>query len=109
MGCLLETKEARIARYDMSEHLKGWRLSAGDETRVFDGNDNRLVDVPCGGMSGRSMWQAEDCARLIAAAPELLEALEIMLTAFAGYADTPAKKEAIALSDAAITRAKGGE
>ena len=43
------------------------------------------------------------------AAPELLEALEIMLTAFAGYADTPAKKEAVALSDAAIARAKGGE
>ena len=59
----------------MSAHLAGWRLSAGDECTVFDGADKKLVTVPCGGLSGRTVGEAEDCARLIAAAPDLLELL----------------------------------
>jgi len=60
----------------MSAHLAGWRLSAGDECTVFDGADKKLVTVPCGGLSGRTVGEAEDCARLIAAAPDLLAAAE---------------------------------
>ena len=56
-----------------AQHLTGWRLSAGDEHTVFDGRSERLVSVPCGGMSGRTFAEAADCTRLIAAAPELLE------------------------------------
>lgn len=100
----------------MSEHTKGpWRhhydkydgdsIQAGQKpmqfvVRRFQDPDTcyDVVDIP----------NAAD-ARLIAAAPALLEVLEAMVAAFAGYADTPAKKEAIALSDAAIARAKGGE
>ena len=59
-----------------AQHLTGWRLSAGDEHTVFDGRSERLVSVPCGGMSGRTFAEAADCTRLIAAAPELLAALE---------------------------------
>ena len=56
-------------------HLTGWRLSAGDEHLVFDGRSRRLVSVPVGGMTGRTFKEGADCARLIAAAPELVEAL----------------------------------
>ena len=61
-----------------AQHLTGWRLSAGDEHTVFDGRSERLVSVPCGGMSGRTFAEAADCTRLIAAAPELLAALEAL-------------------------------
>lgn len=53
-----------------------WRLNAGDETRVMDGNNNPICDVKCGGMSGRTVAEGEKIARLIAAAPELLNALQ---------------------------------
>ncbi len=62
-------------------HLTGWRVSAGNEQRVFDATGNRIVDVPCGGMSGRTSDEAADVARLIAAAPDMLATLE-------RYADT---------------------
>ena len=56
--------------------LTDWRLSAGDEHTVFDGRQNRLAQVPCGGMSGRTFDEGVAAARLIAAAPELLEVLQ---------------------------------
>jgi hypothetical protein len=56
-------------------HLQGWRCNVGDPTRIVDGNNAELLTVCSGGLTGRRVWQAEECARLIAAAPELLELL----------------------------------
>ena len=68
-------------RADAAEggHLTGWRLSAGDEHLVFDGRSRRLACVPVGGVTGRTFKEGADCARLIAAAPELVEALRAMV------------------------------
>lgn len=64
---------------------ENWRLNAGDETRVIDGQNNPICDVKCGGMSGRTVAQGEKIARLIAAAPALLEALEKIARDRGGY------------------------
>lgn len=63
----------------MSGYLEGWRLSAGDEQTVFDGDARRVAQIACGGMSGRTFAESADVARLIAAAPELLATLECMV------------------------------
>lgn len=60
----------------MSGHLKGWRVSAGDEHTVFDANGLTIARSSCGGLTQRTYDEATEVARLIAAAPELLEALE---------------------------------
>lgn len=60
----------------MGEHLKGWRLSAGDEHTVFDGQQRKIATIACGGMSGRTFAESADVARMIAVAPELLEVLK---------------------------------
>ncbi len=40
---------------------------------------------------------------------DLIAAAEIMRTAFAGYTDTQAKVEAVAIIDKALARLQGGE
>ena len=60
----------------MGAHLTGWRLSAGDEHTVFDGQQSKIATIACGGMSGRTFAESAEVARLIAASPELLEALQ---------------------------------
>ena len=60
----------------MSAALTDWRVSAGDEFTVFDGNQRRIVTVPAGGISGRTLAEGEATAKLIAAAPELLAVLK---------------------------------
>jgi hypothetical protein len=91
----------------MNGHLTGWRLSAGDEHLVFDGNNNRLAGINCGGMSGRTFREGADCARLIAAAPDLLAALERALDALEKL-DAGDTKVA-AQARAAIASATGGD
>ena len=60
----------------MKPHLTGWHLSAGDEHEVRDHRRQRIVNVQCGGMTGRRFDEATDIARLIVAAPELVAQLE---------------------------------
>lgn len=75
----MATDSNALSESALQGHLTGWRVSAGNEQLVFDATGNRVAEVPCGGMSGRTFKQAADCARLIAAAPELLEALKAAL------------------------------
>lgn len=55
------------------------RLSAGDETRIMDNKGFPLIDVPCGGMTGRRVKDAEEIAAFIVRACnshyQLVEAL----------------------------------
>jgi hypothetical protein len=92
------------------QHLTNWRLSAGDETVVFDGSTGKIVDVPCGGLTRRTRAEAVDMARLIAAAPDLLECMKDLFCNENGVdiamAGNPAAIEALeAKCRAAIARA----
>lgn len=96
----------------MSGHLTGWRVSAGDEHSVFDGRGAKLASVPCGGLSGRTFDQGADAARLIAAAPCLLEALEALVAKSTDVDgdwsnEWRAALNAIAKAKAAVQKAKG--
>lgn len=67
-----------------------WRLNAGNETLVMGSNQRPIARAECGGTSGIGLAEAEANARLIAAAPELVEALLGVidcagLTALPGY------------------------
>jgi hypothetical protein len=65
------------------QHTPGpWELVCGDENNIFDYvriADRRLIIC-----EGRSKDEANANARLIAAAPELLEALQSLCSAFDG-------------------------
>lgn len=56
--------------------LTNWRVSAGDSLTVFDGNQCKIVSVLTGGISGRTLTEGEATARMISAAPDMLEALQ---------------------------------
>lgn len=97
----------------MSGALTGWRVSAGDEFTVFDGNQRKIVSVPIGGISRRTLSEGEATARLIAAAPDLLAALEwIVSSSQAADNDSFGRPQALVLSEAvasathAIAKAK---
>jgi hypothetical protein len=83
-------------------HLTGWSLSAGDEHCVYDANHSVIVNVQCGGMTGRRYDEATDIARLIVSAPKLLSQLEYavkLLGAFPtinGMAQVQSMRETIA-------------
>jgi hypothetical protein len=53
-----------------------WRLNAGNETEVMDARGRNVARAHCGGSYGVKVEEAEAHARLIAAAPDLLAALE---------------------------------
>lgn len=53
-----------------------WRLSAGSETTVFSHSGAvNVAEARCGGIGGPRVAEAEANARLIVAAPDLLDAL----------------------------------
>jgi hypothetical protein len=58
-----------------------WRLSAGDETAIFTGCGKRISAAYSGGLSGIGIGEAEANARLIAAAPDMIAALQMALIA----------------------------
>jgi hypothetical protein len=58
-----------------------WRLNAGNETEVMDARGRNVARAHCGGTYGVNLDEAEAHARLIAAAPDMLAALEAVLPA----------------------------
>lgn len=88
-----------------SKHLEGWRVSAGDELTVFDGGNVHIAKINCGGMTGRNFEQGADMARLIAAAPDLLTALDGLVSYLKETPHHNATQAAAAR--AAIAKAKG--
>lgn len=63
-----------------TQHTPGpWRVSVGDETQVFAAANQNITSANCGGLSGIRVAEAEANARLIAAAPELLAALLVLI------------------------------
>lgn len=86
----------------MSKHTPGpWRLAAGDETQIY-AYGLGIARALCGGLTGIKLAQAEANARLIAAAPDLLDALEWL----AGSAEIESP-EALSVINTAILQAKG--
>lgn len=86
-----------------TQHTSGtWRVSAGNETEIMADKRN-VARAHCGGMSGVGLAEAEDNARLIAAAPDLLAALEELCLA----PNKHRPEEYWEAARAAITKAKG--
>ena len=79
-----------------------WRLNAGNETLVMGSNQRPIARAECGGTAGIGLAEAEANARLIAAAPELLEALKEMRDWYQKYIGLPA-----CAANAAIAKATG--
>jgi hypothetical protein len=87
-----------------------WRLNAGNETEVMDARGRNVARAHCGGSYGVNLDEAEAHARLIAAAPDMLAALELMNHFFADHAqydDEGFETAAIVAAQAAIAKAKG--
>jgi len=93
-----------------TQHTPGpWRLSSGDETEIFSGA-KPVARAHCGGLTSVKLPEAEANARLIAAAPELLAALEEMYALYADHAqydEEGHETAAINSARAAIARATG--
>ena len=88
-----------------------WRLNAGNETEVMDARGRNVARAHCGGSYGVKVEEAEAHARLIAAAPDMLAALETaleMLVDSWGDEQIAAGDDQVAnVLKAAIAKAKG--
>jgi hypothetical protein len=86
-------------------HTPGpWRYDASTkQIRTLDENSSRFSGELIGAVSPLNP-EMPDNARLIAAAPELLEALEFIATTWPS--DYPADQNAMAFARAAIAKAK---
>ena len=105
----------------MSKHTPGpWEVvnnppnEDGSTATSIYGSDQYVADVYCGYAGSKNMPNAEAAAnaRLIAAAPELLEALDGMIQVYGGDRDWNGPKhstelELIAMARAAIAKATG--
>lgn len=67
----------------MSKHSEGpWKINPTDDTLVIDADLNEVCDVT-GGYNQPDSWAVMEAnARLIAASPELLEALEALVNMY---------------------------
>jgi hypothetical protein len=83
-----------------------WRLNAGNETEVMDARGRNVARAHCGGSYGVNWREAEAHARLIAAAPDMLAALELAWPLVV-KAQTKGTYEACKAISAAIAKAKG--
>lgn len=94
----------------MTAYTSGeWRLNAGNETEIMAGKRN-VARAHCGGMNGIGLIEAEANARLIVAAPDLLNAAQAMADSFADCVKTElalSEFPALAALVAAIAKAKG--
>ena len=93
-----------------AQHTPGpWRLNAGNETLVMGSNQRPIARAECGGIAGIGLAEAEANARLIAAAPDLLAALEEMAAVFGWQSPNanPTVDAAIAAARALLARIKG--
>lgn len=52
-----------------------WRLNAGNSIEIMDARNRSIARAQCGGTTGIKLAEAEDHARLIAVAPEAVDAL----------------------------------
>ena len=90
-----------------------WRLNAGNETLVMGSNQRPIARAECGGTAGIKLAEAEANARLIAAAPELVEALAYLLEQTIeqderhGIGLTEGEQEAADIARALLARIKG--
>jgi hypothetical protein len=96
-----------------SKHTPGpWTLSAYYPNRVIgdrnDGEGRYVADCHCNGLNGAEQPEDAANARLIAAAPDLLEALQGMLDVYGndGHLHAPALA-ALRAARAAIAKAGG--
>lgn len=94
-------------------HTPGpWRLNAGNEIEIMD-TSRAVARAVCGGLSGIRLREAEANARIIAAAPDLLEALQWALDELNGrtrYDEDVAEQQVencYRLAEAAIAKARG--
>ena len=101
---MIDNQTSAPAIHERKPHLTGWRLSANDEHVVFDARHCQIVNVQCGGMTGRNYEQATDIARLILEAPNLLAHLKFAVALLGPLCGGTAQVEAMR---AAITKAEG--
>ena len=76
-----------------TQHTTGpWRLSSGDETEIFSGA-KPVARAHCGGLTSVKLPEAEANARLIAAAPELLAALQDLTITARTFRNVPKENQ----------------
>ena len=92
----------------MTDHLTGWRLSAGDEHTIFDGRNYKLAVIPCGGMAGRTFKEATECAAHIVHCVNTHDALVKALVEAAEFIQPfNSGQDLLERIDAALALAKG--
>ena len=86
-----------------TKHTPGpWHLSAS-KACIWHQDHGRICTPP----NHAQVWNWEPNARLIAAAPELLAALEALLDMDVAYQRGPRVQDAVAVARTAIAKAKG--
>jgi len=76
-----------------TQHTPGpWRLSSGDETEIFSGA-KPVARAHCGGLTSVKLPEAEANARLIAAAPEMLAALQALTITARTFRNVPKEEQ----------------
>lgn len=88
-------------------NMSGWKVSRLTPSRVDTPEGSISVSWNSNSDGGERDRKAEEAARLIAAAPDLLEALEAMYEMFNGNGITSDDDDAIIAARASIAKATG--